>query len=211
MQTHAHMHTRTHRDTDACMDGCTHNVSWIAGDKRRMIARMSFTSDCKKNLGCIFQKNPGGMIPCVHADTCTKAYTHRHRRMHGCIIYKGNSLKSLSREVVTSAALFTRLTPRCTQERVNQARGYTRRPDAKPVSSSSTGRSFPVPLGTGTRLRHAMAALRDEGRPFTRYIGTLYTIRVRMTVVEVELKPFALQWGLQLLYVASYAWLSDEV
>ena len=24
---------------------------------------------------------------------------------------------------------------------------------------------------------------RDEGRPFTRYIGTLYTIRVRMTVV----------------------------
>ena len=34
---------------------------------------------------------------------------------------------------------------------------------------------------------------RDEGRPFTRYIGTLYTIRVQMTVVEVELKPFALQ------------------
>ena len=36
MQTHAHMHTRTQRDTDACMDGCTHNVSWyyiIAGDK----------------------------------------------------------------------------------------------------------------------------------------------------------------------------------
>ena len=25
--------------------------------------------------------------------------------------------------------------------------------------------------------------VRDEGRPFTRYIGTLYTIRVRMTVV----------------------------
>ena len=31
MQTHAHMHTRTHRDTDACMDECTHNVR-IAGD-----------------------------------------------------------------------------------------------------------------------------------------------------------------------------------
>ena len=42
------------------------------------------------------------------------------------------------------------------------------------------------------------------------YIGTLYTIRVRMTVVHVELKPFALQWGLRMLYVASYAWLSEE-
>ena len=31
-----------------------------------------------------------------------------------------------------------------------------------------------------------------------------------MTVVKVELKPFAIQRGLQLLYVASYAWLSDE-
>ena len=47
---------------------------------------------------------------------------------------KGNSLKSLSREVVTSAALFTRLMPHCTQERVNQARVYTRHPE--PASSS---------------------------------------------------------------------------
>ena len=41
---------------------------------------------------------------------------------------------------------------------------------------------------------------RDEGRLLI-YIGTLYTIRVRMTVVYVELKPFALQWGLRLLYI----------
>ena len=107
-----------------------------------------------QSQGCIFQKNPGGMVPCVHADTCTSAYTHRDT---DACMDKGNSLKSLSREVVTSAALFTRLMPRCTQERVNQARGYTRRPE--PASSSS--RSFPVPLGTGTRLRHAMAALTE--------------------------------------------------
>ena len=101
------------------------------------------------------QKNPGGMVPCVHADTCTSAYTHRNTDawMH----YKGNSLKSLSREVVRSTALITRLMPRCTQEPLNQPRGYTRRPEH--VSSSST--SFPVPLGTGTRLRHAMAALTE--------------------------------------------------
>ena len=80
-------------------------------------------------------------------DDCKDAWMH----------YKGNSLKSLSREVVMSAALFTRLIPHYTQERVNQARGYTRRPE--PASSSS--RSFPVPLGTGTRLRHAMAALTE--------------------------------------------------
>ena len=149
-----------------------------------MIARMSFTSDC--NLRDVFsKKNPGGTVPCVHADTCTKAYTHRpDRRMHGC-----NSLKSLSRDVVTSAALFTRLMPHCTQERVNQARGYTRRPDAEPTSSLSLSparnRNEATPCNGGPH--------RDEGRLFTRYIGTLYTIRVRMTVVEVELKPFALQ------------------
>ena len=57
-QTHAPMHTRTHRDTDVCMDGCTHNVSWyyiIAGDKWRIIiVRMSFTSDCNSNLRDVF-------------------------------------------------------------------------------------------------------------------------------------------------------------
>ena len=33
--------------------------------------------------GCIFQ---GGMVPCVHADTCTNAYTYRDTDacMHGC-------------------------------------------------------------------------------------------------------------------------------
>ena len=35
-----------------------------------------------------------------------------------------------------------------------------------------------------------MAALTEMGRPFTRYIDTLYTIRVQM--------------------IASYAWLSEE-
>ena len=74
-----------------------------------------------------------------------------------CYNYKVNSLKSLNREVVTSAALFTRLMPRCTQEGVNQARGYTH--CLEPASSSS--RSFPVLLGTGTRLHHAMAALTE--------------------------------------------------
>ena len=29
-----------------------------------------------QSQGCIFQKNPGGMVPCVHADTViTSAYT----------------------------------------------------------------------------------------------------------------------------------------
>ena len=128
-----------------------------------------------QSQGCIFQKNPGGMVPCVHADT--SAYTHStETQTHA---WMRNSLKSMSREVVTSVyvALFTRLIPRCTQERVNQARGYTRRPE--PASSSS--RSFPVPLGTGTWLRHAMRPS-QRWRPAV-YIGTLYTIRVRMTVV----------------------------
>ena len=74
-----------------------------------------------------------------------------------------------------SAVLFTRLMPRCTQERVNQARGYTRHrvPRADhPQSPSEPERGY---ANGGTH--------RDEGRPFTRYIGTLYTIRVRMTVV----------------------------
>ena len=132
------------------------------------------------------------MVPCVHADTGTSAYTYRvyrHRRMHGCIIklrLERNSLtKSLSREVVTSVALFTRLMPCCTQERVNQARGYTRCPE--PASSSiipspPRNRNEATPCNGGPH--------RDEGRPFT---GALYTIRVRMTVVSVELKPFVLQ------------------
>ena len=51
-----------------------------------------------QSQGRNFPKNPGG---------------------HGLII-KGGTVKSLSCEVVTSAALFTRLMPRCTQERVNQ-------------------------------------------------------------------------------------------
>ena len=108
---------------------------------------MSFTSDC--NLRDVFSKKILGACSPVYMQTHAQAHTQRLRRMHGY------SLKSLrSREVVTSAALFTRLMPRCTQERVNQARGYTRRPE--PAS-----RSFPVPLGTGTRLRHAMAALTE--------------------------------------------------
>ena len=139
--------------------------------------------DCKdefhlrlQSQGCIFQKKSWGHGPLC---TCRHMHKHIHAQRHRSIsqstclsqpsachqpsainawmYYKGNSLKSLSREVVTSAALFTRLMPRCTQERVNQARGYTRRPE--PASSSS--RSFPVPLGTGTRLRHAMAALTE--------------------------------------------------
>ena len=108
-----------HTEMDTCMDGCTHNVSWIAGDKWRMIARMSFTSDC--NLRDVFSKwSPVYMQ--THAQEHTRTETQTHAWMW-------NSLKSLSHEVVTSAALFTRLMPCCTQERVNQARGYTRRPE----------------------------------------------------------------------------------
>ena len=141
---------------------------------------MSFTSDC--NLRDIFSKKIlGARSPrlCVHADTCTSAYeTQMHKRIRDsdACMDKGNSLKSLSHEVVTSAALFTRLMPRCTQERVNQARGYTRRPE--PASSSS--RSFPVPLGTGTRLRHAMAALTEMKA------GRLLVTLVHCTQFEYE-------------------------
>ena len=120
------------------------------------------------------------MHKCMHAQ--------RHRLMHGCIIYKGNSLKSLSREVVTSAALFTRLMPRCTQERVNQVRGCTRRPELLLkyiIPSPPRNRNEATPSNGGPH--------KDEGRPFTRYIGTLFTIRVRMTMVKVELKLIALQ------------------
>ena len=119
--------------------------------------------DCKDEFhirlqfqGCIFQKNLGAWS-LVYMQTHAKAHTRTETQTHAWMYYKGNSLKSLSREVVTSTALFTRLMPHCTQERVNQARGYTRRPE--PAHSSS--RSFPVPLGTGTRLHHAMAALTE--------------------------------------------------
>ena len=72
--------------------------------------------------GCIFPKNPGGMFPCVHADTA-QVHTHMHRDSDARMD-KGNSLKSLSREVVTSAALFTRLMPHCTQERVIERHSF---------------------------------------------------------------------------------------
>ena len=113
---------------------------------------MSFTSDC--NLRDVFSKK---ILGTCSPRLCTCRYMHKRIRDTDACMDKGNSLKSLSREVVTSAALFTRLMPRCTQERVNQARGYTRHPE----SASSSSRSFPVPLGTGTRLRHAMAALTE--------------------------------------------------
>ena len=47
-----------------------------------------------QSQGCIFQNNPGGMVLCVHADTCTSAYTHRdtdagmdvkHRENGSCV------------------------------------------------------------------------------------------------------------------------------
>ena len=115
-----------------------------------------------QSQGCIFQKKSWG-----HGPLCTCRHMHkrihaqRHRRMHGCIIiYKGNSLKSLSREVVTSAALFTRLMPRCTQERVNQARGYTRCPE--PASSSS--RSFPSLVGHTNFSRAEVGGVMGRGK-----------------------------------------------
>ena len=120
-----------------------------------MIARMSFTADC--SLSDVFSKKILGAWSPVYMQTRAQAHTHTETQTHAWMHYKGNSLKSLSREVVTSAALFTRLIPHYTQERVNQARGYTRRPE----SASSSSRSFPVPLGTGTRLRHATAALTE--------------------------------------------------
>ena len=80
---------------------------------------------------------------------------------------KGNSLKSLSCEVVTSAALFTRLMPRCTQEQVNQARGYTRRPE--PASSSS--RSFHSQSPSEPERGYAM-----QWRPSQRWRPAVYSI-----------------------------------
>ena len=119
--------------------------------------------DCKdefhfrlQSQGCISKKILGAWSP-MYMQTHAQAHIHTETQTHAWMHYKGNSLKSLSRGVVSSAALFTRLMPRCTQERVNQAWGYTRRPE--PASSSS--RSFPVPLGTGTRLLHAMVALTE--------------------------------------------------
>ena len=105
-------------------------------------------------------------------DACMYRCTHNYKGR------KETRLKSLSREIITSTALFTRLMPRCTQERVNQARGYTRHPEPRvPRADHSQSPSEPE-RGYANGGTH-----RDEGRSFTRYIGTLYTIRVRMTVV----------------------------
>ena len=124
---------------------------------------MSFTSDC--NLRDVFSKKIlGACCPRL----CTCRHMHKRIRDSDACMDKGNSLKWLSREaVVTSAALFTRLMPRCTQERVNQARGYTRHPEL----ASSSSRSFPVPLGTRTRLRHVMAALTEKKAGVTVFWG----------------------------------------
>ena len=65
--------------------------------------------------------------------------------------------------------------PCCTQERVNQARGYTRHPEPRVARAQSPSEPERGYANGGTH--------RDEGRPFTRYFGTLYTIRVRMTMV----------------------------
>ena len=98
-----------------------------------------------------------GRAQCADYNTVRAEKQARPKAALDCYNYKVNLLKSLNREVVTSAALFTRLMPRCTQEGVNQARGYTH--CLEPASSSS--RSFPVLLGTGTRLHHATAALTE--------------------------------------------------
>ena len=59
----------------------------------------------------------------VYMQTHAQAHTRTETQTHEWMYYKGNLLnsKSLSREVVTSAALFTRLMPCCTQERVNHS------------------------------------------------------------------------------------------
>ena len=62
------------------MDGCTHNVSWIAGDKWRMIARMSFTSDC--NLRDVFSKKILGAWSPVYMQTHAQAHTRTEIQTH---------------------------------------------------------------------------------------------------------------------------------
>ena len=135
-------------------------------------------------------------------------HAQRHRRMHvrtdAHIMIKGGRklVKSLSREMVMSAALFTRLMPRCTQERVNQACGYTSHPEPRvpradhsqspsepergyhSQSSSEPERGYHSQSPSEPERGYANGGThRDEGWLFTRYIGTLFTIRVRMTVV----------------------------
>ena len=127
---------------------------------------MCFTSDCNLRDVIVPQKNSGGHGPIVYmqtlvadyfrsansqlrqtnVDTCTNAYTHRDTDVCMYRREEGNSLKSLSREIVASAALFTRLMPRCTQERVNQARGYTSHPEPRvPQSRSDHSQSLSEP------------------------------------------------------------------
>ena len=68
-----------------------------------------------QSQGCISKKVLGACSP-VYMQTHAQAHIHTETQTHECMYYKGNSLKSLSREVVLSAALFTRLMPRCAQE-----------------------------------------------------------------------------------------------
>ena len=153
---------------------------------------MSFTSDC--NLRDVFS-NWG------HGPLCTCRHMHKSIQTHAWLHYKGNSLKSLSREVVTSAALFTRLMPRCTQERVNQARGYT---DVEPPVDHSQSPSEPE-RGYAMHWRPH----RDELERLL--FGTL-TIHNSSTDDRGlgRAKTFRASMRSALLYVASYAWLNDE-
>ena len=156
-----------------------------------------------QSQGCIFKKKLGGMVPlCIimhtlvwrswlfprvqivsyarlhmHAQTHTRTETQTHACTDATFKLYREKGNSLSRKIVTSAALFTRLMPCCTQERVNQARGYIHtspRFIEQIIHSPPRNRNEATPMAAVTH--------RDEGRPFTRYIGTLYTIRVRMTV-----------------------------
>ena len=133
---------------------------------------MSFTSDC--NLRDVISRGHGPLCTCRHMHKHINA--QRHRCMHGC-----NSLKSLSREVYSHE-----------RSTVHKANATLHSGTSKPSAG----------LHTSPRIREFLDQIihspprnwneatpcnggphRGEGWPFTRYIGTLYTIRIRMTVV----------------------------
>ena len=57
MQKHAQVYTRIHRDTDACMDGCTHNVSYYIIEVDKLLLK----DDCEEqSYRDVFSKKTWG-------------------------------------------------------------------------------------------------------------------------------------------------------
>ena len=72
------MHTRTHRDRDACLDGCTHSeVDSYIIEVDKIVLKDDCENECHLRLGCNSKKTaPHYTNVQMLADTCTDKPAH---------------------------------------------------------------------------------------------------------------------------------------